>query len=159
MKWFWDIFFIVFLVLLIFFGDEFYLLCWIVQLGLGCLVNLSVLMMLLYVGVYVDVLLYYVNDVLSVVEVDLVVYIGFCCVIYVIGCGLLICIEYLMYVVNVFFEWVLVCCNEWVDEIWNLVFIVYVFEIVEWLVVQGVKLIGLDMFFVDFVDSKMFDSY
>lgn len=69
-----------------------------------CLVNVGCIMFLLYMGVYVDVLLYYCVDGVVIGYVLLDVYFGICCVIYCVG---VVCVE-LEYVCEVLID-ILLC--------------------------------------------------
>lgn len=102
---FWDILLFVSFVIFVWLGDMLVVVECVWWMEVGLLVNVVCLMLLLYMGVYCDVLLYYDVDGVLIGVVLFDIYFGLCCVIYCIGVVLVVCLVD----VEVVFDGVLLC--------------------------------------------------
>jgi len=140
-------------------GDTAYSQHWAARIGPDCPVNVSAVTLSPHVGAHADAPLHYADGAPTIGDVALAPFLGPCRVIHAIACGPLVTVRHLAHAAHALPPRVLVRTCErapigWVDD-----FSAFAPETVEWLALQGVRLIGIDSASIDPASSKALPSH
>ena len=140
-------------------GDAPYRSVWAARIGPGCPVNVSTLTLSPHTGAHADAPLHYADGAPTIGAVALAPFLGPCRVIHAIACGPLVTVRHLAHAAHALPPRVLVRTCErapvgWIDD-----FSAFAPEAVEWLALQGVRLIGIDTASIDPASSKTLPSH
>ncbi len=140
-------------------GDTAYSQQWVARIGPGGPVNVSAVTLSPHVGAHADAPLHYADGATTIGDVALAPYLGPCRVIHAMACGPLVTVRHLEHAAHALPPRVLVRTCErapigWIDD-----FSAFAPETVEWLALQGVRLIGIDTASIDPASSKTLPSH
>ena len=140
-------------------GDTAYSQQWVARVAPGSPVNVSAVTLSPHVGAHADAPLHYADGAPAIGAVALAPFLGPCRVIHAIACGPLVTVRHLAHAAHALPPRVLVRTCErapvgWIDD-----FSAFAPEAVEWLALQGVRLIGIDTASIDPASSKTLPSH
>jgi arylformamidase len=140
-------------------GDTAYQQRWVMQIGLGCPVNVSAITLSPHLGAHADAPLHYGRDAAAIGLVDLDPFLGPCRVIHAIGKGALVSPEHLEHAAAALPPRVLVRTTSRAATEWTDAFAAFDPKTIAWLAARGVRLVGIDTASVDPATSKTLDSH
>jgi len=140
-------------------GDTVYSQRWNAEIGPGCPVNVSVIIMSPHLGAHADAPLHYGRDASAIGHVDLDPFLGRCRVIHALGKSALITPDHLAHAQAGLPPRVLVRTCTKAPTKWSPDFSAFAPATIAWLAGLGVRLVGIDSQSVDPADSKTLDSH
>jgi len=140
-------------------GDTAYTQWWNAEIGPGCPVNVSAIMMSPHLGAHADAPLHYGVGAPAIGTVDLAPFLGPCRVVHALDRGALITRDHLEHAAAGLPPRVLVrTCHRAPTE-WSPTFSAFAPPTIAWLASLGIRLVGIDSQSVDPADSKALDSH
>jgi len=140
-------------------GDTAYTQRWNAEIGPGCPVNVSAIMMSPHLGAHADAPLHYGVGAPAIGTVDLAPFLGPCRVVHALDRGALITRDHLEHAAAGLPPRLLVrTCHRAPTE-WSPTFSALAPPTIAWLASLGIRLVGIDSQSVDPADSKALDSH
>ena len=140
-------------------GDTAYTQRWNAEIGPGCPVNVSAIMMSPHLGAHADAPLHYGVGAPAIGTVDLAPFLGPCRVVHALDRGALITRDHLEHAAAGLPPRLLVrTCHRAPTE-WSPTFSAFAPPTIAWLASLGIRLVGIDSQSVDPADSKALDSH